>query len=486
MNSRQRLVEVLLWPALFLSGGVVLSQWNYKVFHLLAEGGSAAIAVSVFVVTWVSRRYLPSGFFVAIGIGYAHVAALDFTHAISYKDIGLLDRGSANIATQLWMAARFVEVTSLLTAFLFVARPAPFDRLRAYHLAAFAAILVAVFSLRIFPDCFLDDSGLTRFKIVGEYAVIVGLLAVILATVRRRSAFDAAFVGLFLAFLLVRATSELMFTTYGSVFDHANMAGHLLKMAADWLLYLAVAKRTIETPHQLLEKAGEAALSANVAKSKFLAAIGHDLHQPLKAAGLFLEHAVEVPDAKRLPLIENARSALQMANDMLDSIVHFVLVDRGQIEPHPRAIAMAEILAPVTASHTEAALRRQVELTSVHTAAVVVADPVLLRRCVGNLIGNAVKHARGRVLIGCRKEGRGRLRVEVWDDGRGITPEKFRLIFDEFHKEGPQDGLVSAGLGLGLAVVDQIAAKMGWEVAVRSQPGQGSCFSISVPVAAPS
>jgi signal transduction histidine kinase len=107
-------------------------------------------------------------------------------------------------------------------------------------------------------------------------------------------------------------------------------------------------------------------------------------------------------------------------------------------------------------------------------AAWVRSDPILLERIVGNLVGNALRYTReGGVLLGCRREGE-RLRIEVWDTGIGIPPDKHEAIFAEFYQVAPGGHLSGGGLGLGLAIVARLCELLGHEVQVASRSGRGS------------
>ena len=87
------------------------------------------------------------------------------------------------------------------------------------------------------------------------------------------------------------------------------------------------------------------------------------------------------------------------------------------------------------------------------------------------------------MLIGCRRRG-DRLRIEVWDTGRGIPPDQQQNIFSEFYRvEGSERD--SSGLGLGLAIVDRLCRLLDHPIEVKSVPGKGSCFAIAVPMVAP-
>ncbi len=107
----------------------------------------------------------------------------------------------------------------------------------------------------------------------------------------------------------------------------------------------------------------------------------------------------------------------------------------------------------------------------------------LLTRILRNLLSNACRYTdEGRVLLGARRRG-DKLRLEVWDTGRGIAADQLQSIFLEFNQLGVQRAAERAGVGLGLAIVDRIASMLDYRIEVRSQPGRGSVFSIEVPLA---
>src|SRR5690606_3491097 len=109
-------------------------------------------------------------------------------------------------------------------------------------------------------------------------------------------------------------------------------------------------------------------------------------------------------------------------------------------------------------------------------------DPVLLYRILQNFTANAVRYtARGRVLIGARRQG-AQVRIEVADSGIGIAAEQIPLIFQEFTQLGNPERDRGKGLGLGLAIVERLARLLDAAVGVRSQPGRGSIFWVTVPL----
>lgn len=113
------------WLVLFFWGGVLLGLFliqevNFLLFHSLAEIFSIIIAGGVFIVAWVSRERMDSDFLLVIGIGYAFVAILDLIHTLAYAETGVFPAYGADLPTQLWIAARYLESVSIVLATTFI------------------------------------------------------------------------------------------------------------------------------------------------------------------------------------------------------------------------------------------------------------------------------------------------------------------------------------------------------------------------------
>ncbi|HAB62922.1 MAG TPA: hybrid sensor histidine kinase/response regulator, partial [Pseudomonas sp.] len=99
-----------------------------------------------------------------------------------------------------------------------------------------------------------------------------------------------------------------------------------------------------------------------------------------------------------------------------------------------------------------------------------------------NFLTNAFRYAKGRVVLGVRRQGSS-LRLEVWDHGPGIAEDKLRVIFEEFKRLDSHQTRAEKGLGLGLAIADGFCQVLNHPLSVRSWPGKGSVFSVTVPIA---
>jgi signal transduction histidine kinase/Na+/proline symporter len=245
---------------------------------------------------------------------------------------------------------------------------------------------------------------------------------------------------------------------------------------ANETLEARVAERTAA-----LAEATRAAERANETKSRFLAAVSHDLMQPLHAAQLFAHTLDARLGGRGADELRHLEGALSATESLLGSLLDIARLDGGRLQPRPRAFALDEVLGPLAAEFSALATQRGLRLDVVPTRAWADSDPHLLRRVLQNFLGNALRHAeRGRVLLGCRRDGTD-LRIEVWDTGPGIAAEEQRLVFEEFRRGS---GARGQGLGLGLAIAERMAQLLDHRLTLRSWPGRGSVFSVAVPRAA--
>lgn len=244
-----------------------------------------------------------------------------------------------------------------------------------------------------------------------------------------------------------------------------------------------VASRTAE-----LSDANERLASAMADKTRFLAAASHDLLQPLHAARLFSAALQrDVPEHAKVTLNRVDRS-IEAANDLLRALLDISKLDAGGIVPHPTRFSLRRMLEELVESFEPLAAERGLFLRLGPCDAVVEADRILLRSIVQNFMSNAVRYTeKGGILVGVRRRrgdlGEIKARIEVYDTGPGIAPDKQRVIFREFERLGTNN---EAGIGLGLAIVERTAPLVQGRIDLRSQLGRGSCFSLELPALASS
>jgi two-component system, sensor histidine kinase len=220
---------------------------------------------------------------------------------------------------------------------------------------------------------------------------------------------------------------------------------------------------------------------ANLSKTKFLAAVSHDLLQPLNAARLFTSALLERPSET---LVRNVSNSLEDVENLLGTLVDISKLDAGVIKADIAPFALSELLDNLAAEYTELARSEGLELHFIGCSALVRSDIQLLARILRNLLSNALRYTyKGRVVLGCRRQQQ-RLLIQVWDSGMGIAEDRLEEIFQEFKRGDVQRPDQDRGLGLGLAIVEKIAGILGHRISVKSWPGQGSMFSVEVPLSA--
>ena len=225
----------------------------------------------------------------------------------------------------------------------------------------------------------------------------------------------------------------------------------------------------------------KAADEANVAKSRFLAVASHDLRQPLHALQLFVQALEDITlPTHAQQLVANVRRSVDSMEELFDALLDISRLDAGNVRARLETIPLAELFDRLSFEYAPVARQKGLGLTVMKTSVYVRSDPTLLARIVRNLVANAVRYTeRGCVMIGCRRQGE-RLRIEVWDTGPGIAPDKHAEVFQEFAQLGNPERDRRKGLGLGLAIVDRLARLLGHEVRLRSTVGRGSMFSVTV------
>lgn len=234
-----------------------------------------------------------------------------------------------------------------------------------------------------------------------------------------------------------------------------------------------------------LSEATAHAESANQSKTRFLAAVSHDLMQPLNAARLFsasLSHQQDQLPTDSRELVRNLDSALRSAEDLISDLLDISRLESGRITPQRRCFALSELFDALGTEFRALARDQGVNFHLRGSRLSIDSDPRLLRRVLQNFLTNAFRYAGGHVLLGVRREGRN-LRLEVWDCGPGIPLDKQKIIFEEFKRLDSHLTRAEKGLGLGLAIADGLCRVLEHPLKVRSWPQRGSVFSVSVPLA---
>ncbi|HMM63651.1 MAG TPA: PAS domain-containing hybrid sensor histidine kinase/response regulator, partial [Mesorhizobium sp.] len=273
-----------------------------------------------------------------------------------------------------------------------------------------------------------------------------------------------------------------MVATYADI--SAQVAADLALKRANESLEQRVRSRTAELTrvNEELAQAQMLAEEANLSKTRFLAAAGHDILQPLNAARLYCASLIEKAGKGAAgEAAVNIESSLESVETILGAVLDISRLDAGAMKPEETVFRLDGLLRQIGTDFQPMAAAKGLELVIVPSSLWTETDRTLLRRLVQNLVSNAVKYTRrGRILVGVRRRGED-AELQVIDTGIGIAPDKLNTVFREFTRleEGARE---AQGLGLGLSIVDRIARVLRLEIRISSDLGRGTRFSVLLPV----
>lgn len=220
---------------------------------------------------------------------------------------------------------------------------------------------------------------------------------------------------------------------------------------------------------------------------RLFAAASHDLRQPLAALslliGTFDARLVAGPGESRpgeeRDLLHSMAQAVESMRSMVDGHFDLVRLESGLTEPDIRTHAVNGVLMRLALEVAPRFADRGLRFSVMPCSAVVRTDSALLERLLHGLVANALRGTvRGRVLLGCRLRG-DRLRIEVWDSGRGLSPQRLTALRAELAKPV---GEGAGTLGLDLTLVRGLARKLGLGLEVCAEEGRGTVFAVLVPI----
>ncbi|MEQ1601621.1 MAG: HAMP domain-containing sensor histidine kinase [Methylophilaceae bacterium] len=229
-------------------------------------------------------------------------------------------------------------------------------------------------------------------------------------------------------------------------------------------------------------------------RSLFLAGVSHDLKQPVQALGMFMtclegyaqKQEGELGNALQ-QLVRNSRLASAAISGQVSRLLELSRLEAGEIVPHRRKVRIADIFEFTRAQQAEKAQAKNLKLHFVATGIEVLSDLKMLQSILDNLVSNAVRYCtQGQVLVGVRRRGGAQALVEiqVWDTGPGILPEHIPLLFEAYRRFDDTLRGDDTGSGLGLTLVKKQADLLHHPLQVKSWPGKGSLFSVTLPRAA--
>jgi signal transduction histidine kinase len=463
------------------------SLYSYLLFHTVVELFTIVVAGGVFVIAWNAKAYINNNYLEFIAIASVFVAMLDLVHTLAYEGMGVFAGTTSNLATQLWVAGRYLQGVSWLLAPLFLGRKfRPVLQLSAYS-AVTVLLLLSIFYWRIFPATYVDGAGLTEFKKVSEYLISLMFLGAIGLLIRSRREFDPAVERFVLLSLMFTISSEIAFTSYVNVYGPANLIGHLLRWVAYYLLYKAIIETGLVKPYAILLRDlkltdddlrdhAKDLQARNDELDAYAHTVAHDLKNPLAVIVAAVDVIREVhdlsPKERREYLDQIKVTAFEM-NGIVDNLLLLSEVRKSQVPLGP--VHMGQIADRVKRRMSSLTAKYGGHVTGTESWPTAVGYAPWIEEVWANYISNALKYGgpSPHIELGWDDAPNGRIRFWTRDHGPGISAEAAASLFVPFRRLRSKGG---GGHGLGLSIVLRIVEKLGGEVGVEAADGGGALF----------
>lgn len=482
--------------SLILIGVIITRLYSYLLFHSIAEFYSIVIASVIFVIVWTMRKEIDNSFFLVLGISLFFVTMFDFIHTLAFPGMGIIQGADTNLASQLWIVARFLQAFSILFGILMINKKVKPNILMLIY-GIISCIFIIIIFIGLFPDTFIEGSGLTPFKIISEYIIILILIVAIILIHRARAEFSRNIYYLIIAFLVTLIISEFSFTLYLSAYELPNLIGHVLKIIAFYFLYKAIIQIGLKNPMDLLFR------KLNISRNKFEEAynqsnflkdlIAHDINNILQVILLgvggcqnLIKSSENSEDLnKKIKLIE---SQVMDGANLVSNVIKFSEIEELEKEFKPIEIShiLKEIMKHVENAFQERDLTIQIESVDDHFYAYA---NDLIGAVFENILMNAVKHNENRPLEIIAKisrehlKNKNYLKIELMDNGKGIDDNGKKGLFQ---REIRFDRSLF-GMGLGLSLVKKIIhlfdGKIWIEDSIKGDYSKGCNFVILIPEA---
>lgn len=230
-----------------------IAQHNYLLFHALVELFSVGVGLLVGVIALYSYPFSRNHYLAFLGCAYPWIAGIDLLHTLAYSGMNIFPNSGGNLATQLWICARYLEASVLLVAPVFISTRLIPERAHT-GLGISALGLVGLVFLGLFPNAFIEGQGLTAFKIGSEYIIILLLIGATFHLYRQSAAIDPNIYKLMTASLVFTMGAELLFTFYVSVYGISNLFGHLFKLVSFVLIFFGIVHTGLREPFRIVQR----------------------------------------------------------------------------------------------------------------------------------------------------------------------------------------------------------------------------------------
>ncbi|WP_028302582.1 ATP-binding protein [Oceanospirillum beijerinckii] len=481
-------------------------EWQgNKTLHTLMEVIATLVAAFVGILCFLHYfAHESNKLFFIIGIGFMGTAALDFYHALvtsEFFDL-LFPSPPPSLIPWSWVASRFFLGVSFLVA-AFAILPRYEHRISNNKIilfsSSFAILSFLFFAFYPLPRAYYPELIISR----PEELIPALMMAIAGGMFYMRGGWkEDDFEYWLLLTIIVSLTCQLMFMPFSTqLFDNPFNMAHMLKAFAYMLmsvgLFLSIYRLFVSERRlrQRLERSLDKTTAATQAKSGFLAAMSHEIRTPLNGIVATIDLLRrDLQQSEHRDLLETADSSARMLQVIIDDVLDFSKIESGKLELDKTDISLEETIFQVVDNLSGQAdkMRVRLRVNCPPALPVVSADGVRIKQILYNLMGNAIKFSQnlpdrqGAVVLDiemkARDESGGVLTFVVRDNGIGISDKLKARLFQPFEQGDDQISQRFGGTGLGLLLTKCLVDMMSGELDVLSFPGEGSSFSVSLPL----
>ncbi len=478
--------------------------YSFVLFHTIAELISVIIAGGIFVVGWNTRKYVKNSFFIILGVSAFAVSIIDTVHTLAYKGMNIFIGYDSNLSTSLWIAARFLQATSILLALFMIHKKIKPQYLLGLYSTLTSILLILIFE-RIFPVTYIEGVGLTPFKIVSEYVIVAILAICIVFLFKFKREFNKGIFLLILGFLIFTIVSEFLFTLYVGVYDTSNMVAHILKIIAFYLLYKAIVQIGLEDPLDVLflqlNKSNEVLRREIVEKERaqqnlknFVSTISHELRTPITVLKLSIDLLKKSKESEDLTmkdkLLYGVAKNTTLLNDLVEDLSIVLRIEDKHLDIEWKEYSPLSIVEEVLKSMESRQLAKNTKANiEIDEKIILYGDKKRIGQIFRILIDNALKYSSegSTIKILSRDKYIGKYNpkkvdsvlFQVIDTGMGISEKDLPRIFERYYRT--EDVKEIPGTGLGLSIAKELTHLHKGEISVESQVGKGSIFFVFLP-----
>jgi len=474
------------WGYIVLAVGALVlyltENYNYLLFHGLAEMFSIVIAFTIFIVAWNGRKYSGNTYLLLLGVAYLFIGFLDLLHTFGYHGMGVF-HDYDYYANQLWVAARSIEAVSLIVAFTNNRKPlriAPEWLMLIYALVT-AAFIYSIFFSDIFPVCYVEGVGQTPFKIYAEYVINVLLLVALLIVRRRRRDFSPGIYRLVVWSIIFTIISELAFTFYVHNYGLSNMLGHYAKIASFYLIYLAVTQKNIVDPYDSIFNE---LTQLNRMNSQLFSIISHDLRSPFGALSSLAQDIHTRLDSYskeelKSVILEMSKS-IDHVHTLTENLLNWAYTERSENNFAIESLPLRTLLEETVGTLSPLLSSKDLDIRiTVPDTVFVDADRDTFLIVLRNVLSNAIKfsYPEGQIEVESSTESE-RVELMIRDHGVGTDIKSLSMNSGLRSTRGTAG---EKGTGLGLVLVNRYVERNGGAITFAETPGGGVTTLLSMP-----